>query len=301
MHCLLRGEVYLCSLKTGLKTESLNIKMKKVFKKFFKGEKISAANTNEIFIWPHNPDNHTKEKIRFLNGHAVISNIHQPSIIPYMPDPETATGTAVIIAPGGGHSELWINHEGHNVARWFCKHGIASFILKYRLAKEPGSAYKIHEHTLADMQQAIRFVRSNAKEWKINKSRIGVMGFSAGGELAALAAMHFDNGNNNADDEILKQSSYPNFQALIYPAGINNFRAVKNSPPLFLLGGFKDDAEISKGMAEMYLMYKSAGIPAELHIYANEGHGFGVLDNNSAAIADWPARFRDWLSASGFM
>ncbi len=279
--------------------------MKNLFRRQLSGDKISKSVTSEILLWPdHAPGSEgmtDREKTEIIGGEKIISCVHRPSIIPYLPLPAIATGAAVIIAPGGSHKELWIDHEGHNPARLFCDQGIAAFVLKYRLAKQAGSPYTIRGHALADMQRAIRLVRANAEAWKINTARIGVMGFSAGGEIAALSAIHFDEGDRNTADKILQQSSYPNFQVLIYPAGANNFKASKYSPPLFLLCGNNDDDEISKGVAEMYLMYKEAGIPAELHIYANEGHGFGVRKNNQAAVAKWPERVVDWLSATGFI
>ena len=155
--------------------------MENLFKRFFSVDKISRSGPDEILIWPEGapasegkPD---KEKTKIIEGEKIISGIHHPSIIPYLPSPEIATGTAVIIAPGGGHKELWVDHEGHSTARLFCDHGIAAFVLKYRLAKEAHSTYTIHDHALADMQRAIRLVRSNAEEWKINTASIGVMGF----------------------------------------------------------------------------------------------------------------------------
>src|SRR5213075_640289 len=108
-------------------------------------------------------------------------------------------GCAVIVAPGGGHRELWSDHEGHNVARWLSEHGIAAFVLKYRLARETNSNYTVDGHALADMQRALRLVRSRATEWGIATNRIGVMGFSAGGEVAFLSAQRFDSMNRSAD------------------------------------------------------------------------------------------------------
>lgn len=278
--------------------------MESPFKKLFSGVDMLKNGASEIAIWPDGPPGSEgkakKEKIKLFAVEKVISGIHYPSIIPYIPSPENSTGTAVIIAPGGGHKELWIDHEGHNPASFFCERGIASFVLKYRLASETNSTYTIQEHALADMQQAIRFVRSYANDWKINADRIGVMGFSAGGELASLAAMHFDGGNKNAHDTILQESDKPDFQALIYPAGTKHFKVLKDSPPLFLLCG-DDDREISAGVAKMYQMYKEAGISAEVHHYPDTGHGFGVRKNNNAIIAKWPERFVDWLSAYGFL
>ena len=116
-------------------------------------------------------------------GDHVLSNIHTPSITPYLPQPENATGAAVIIAPGGGHRELWVDHEGYAVAEWLSSHGIAGFVLKYRLAREKDSKYTVEGTELADMKRAVRIVRARSKEWGINPEHIGVIGFSAGGEV----------------------------------------------------------------------------------------------------------------------
>src|SRR5207237_3408666 len=151
-------------------------------------------------------------------GDHVVSNIHQPSITPYLPSKETATGAAVVIAPGGGHSELWMDHEGYNVAKWLSEHGVAGFVLKYRLARAKDSTYTIEGHSFADTQRALRLVRSRAAEWGVDPERIGVIGFSAGGELAALAGNRYDAGNDSAADPVDRLTSRPAFQALIYPA-----------------------------------------------------------------------------------
>src|SRR3954468_1745946 len=146
-----------------------------------------------------------------------ITNVHNPSILPYLPSKEKATGVGVIVLPGGGHRNLAISHEGYNVGEWLADHGIAAFVVKYRLAREPGSTYKIEVEALADTQRAIRLVRNRASEWNINPDAIGVMGFSAGGELASFASMRMDGPMENPTDAIDRQSAKPNFQALIYP------------------------------------------------------------------------------------
>jgi formylglycine-generating enzyme required for sulfatase activity len=127
------------------------------------------------------------------------------------------------------------------------------------------------------------------------------MGFSAGGEVAALSAMRFDQGNAAATDPIERQRSRPDFQALIYPGGSTRFEVAKDAPPLFLVGGYKDRPDIAEGIAKVYLKYKEAGVPAELHIYANVGHGFGMRPANSGAVAGWISRFDDWLADMGFL
>lgn len=218
-----------------------------------------------------------------------------------MPDKANAIGTAVIIAPGGGHRELWIDHEGYRPAKWFCDRGIAAFVLKYHLAYDSNSTYTIDKDELEDIQRAIRLVRSRSKEWNIDPGKIGVMGFSAGGEVAALSAMRFDSGNKFAVDPVDRQSSRPDFQALFYPGGTNKMDAVKNAPPLFIAGGSNDSPEMVEGMTKIYLKYKQSGLSAELHIYANTGHGFGMRSSNIGPVAGWPERFTEWLSAIGLM
>jgi acetyl esterase/lipase len=267
---------------------------------------ITTDEPTEIPLWPNGAPGSEgkagKEKIRIAEGgDHVVSNIHHPSITPYIPARDKATGAAVIIAPGGGHRELWIDHEGYNPAKWLSDKGIASFVLKYRLAKDSNSTYTIDQDELADIQRAIRLVRSRAKEWGIDTARIGVMGFSAGGELAALSAMRFDKGKENASDPLDRLSSRPAFQALIYPGNSSRFEVVQNAPPVFIVGGYKDRADIAEGIAKVYLKYKQADVSAELHIYANAGHGFGMRPTNKGAVTGWPDRFAEWLADMNFL
>ena len=257
-----------------------------------------CVNSQEIPLWKdlQPKTERLKEKIRITpSGDHVISNIHFPTIKPYLPDPAKATGIAVIVIPGGGHRELWIDHEGYNIAFWLKEKGIAAFVLKYRLAKDSASTYTIDGEELGDVQQAIRMVRSRSKEWGIRNNKIGVMGFSAGGEIAGLACMRFN--QNTLQNENIR----PDFQALIYPGGILRLDAVDNAPPLFLLGGYQDRDDISKGLAELYLKYKQRGIPAELHIYSKAGHGFGVKTTTQGAVKTWLSRFYDWLNDMGLL
>jgi len=231
-----------------------------------------------------------------------ISNVHNPSLTPYVPDAAKATGTAVIICPGGGHSKLCLGHEGYALAEWFRDRGIAAFVLKYRLAREKGSTYTVQDHAMADTRRAIRFVRSRAGEWHLKTDRIGILGFSAGGELAAYAAMKNDPSNKDAADPIDRQSSRPDFQALIYPGSSGSFKVEPGMPPVFLAAGYNDRPDIAEGLATLYMKYKTAKIPAELHIFANAGHGFGYRpDAKPSAAARWHERFREWLADSGFL
>lgn len=231
-----------------------------------------------------------------------VVNVHNPSITPYVPEAAKATGTAVIICPGGGHSKLCLGHEGYALAEWFQERGIAAFVLKYRLAREKDSTYTIQDHAMADARRAIRLIRSRAAEWHINPERLGILGFSAGGELAAFAAMKNDPGQKDATDPIEQQSSRPDFQALIYPGTSGLFEVEKGMPPLFIAAGYGDRKDISEGMATLYLKYKAAGVKAEMHMYANAGHGFGYkADAKPSGAARWPERFTEWLTDSGLL
>src|SRR5262249_27879058 len=145
-----------------------------------------------------------------------------PTLSVFLPPPEKATGAAVVIAPGGGHRELWVLHEGANPAKWLADHGGAAFVLKYRLRRGRGSPFKNAEQALQDGQRAIRLVRSRAKEWNVNPSRVGMMGFSAGGEVVAMVCNDSGKGKEDAADPVDRESARPDFQALVYsgPLGI---------------------------------------------------------------------------------
>ena len=241
------------------------------------------------------------EKVDRGEGKCNVTNVHHPSITPYLPKSDEATGTAIIIAPGGGHRMLCLGHEGDSLAEWFADHGIAAFVLRYRLAREEGSTYTVDEHAMADTRRAIRMVRSRGKEWNIQGDRIGILGFSAGGELAALAAMDSDGGNPDATDPIDRVSCRPDFQVLIYPGSSSRFTVKAGMPPVFIASGAKDRPDISLGMANLYLQYKEAGVPCELHIYSNAGHGFGYRPGTTSGAGDWPMRLREWLVDSQLM
>jgi endo-1,4-beta-xylanase len=254
----------------------------------------------EILLWPNGaPGSEGKtgaESLRITDqGDHVITDVNNPSIKPYYPAAGTNTGVAIIVIPGGGHSEIWITHEGYNPAKWFAEQGITCFVLKYRLAKAKSSTYTVDGDEVADLQRAIRLVKSRAAEWHIDTAKIGVMGFSAGGELAALSAMHYTGGNPNSPDIIEQQNDHPAFQVLMYPGNISRFEVSKSSPPVFIAGGNDDRTDISEGVAQLYLKYKQAGVPAELHIYAKVGHGFGIRATNTGAVTAWTQEVMFWL------
>ncbi len=251
---------------------------------------ILLAAADAIPIWPGvAPGSEGKPQtitVRLANGEHVLSGVHRPEITPYLPPAGKETGAAVLIIPGGGHRELWSDHEGHNVARWLAERGVAGFVLMHRLAREKDSTYTIEGESLADTLQALRVIRARASEWKIRPERVGVMGFSAGGELAALAAAR-------------EGDVRPAFQALIYPAIPKEMNLSKDTPPAFLACGENDRQNISQGLPELYLAMKKAGVSAELHVFANTGHGFGLRPALKGAVAGWPQRFYEWMQVRG--
>ncbi len=255
-------------------------------------------------LWPNGaPGSEArKDEPEKLDG-TNVTNVHNPSITPFIPAPDKATGVAMVICPGGGHSKLCLGHEGYALGEWFRDHGIAAFILKYRLARDKDShdAYTIQDHAMADARRAIRTVRTKAQEWGVKPDHIGIIGFSAGGELAEFAAMQSDAGKADAADPIERASSRPDFNALIYPGTSSLFNVEKGMPPVFIACGYGDRQDISEGMATLYLKYKQAGVKAELHIYSNVGHGFGYRPGTTSAAGDWVFRFQEWLADSGII
>jgi acetyl esterase/lipase len=271
---------------------------------FSQGFALAADVHPVISLWPKDSPalaaGGGAETVRLTeNGEHIVSNVHVPSITVYLPRVGSATGASVVVVPGGGHVELWMDHEGYRVAEFLADHGIAAFVLKYRLAREKGSHYTVEGDALPDLQRAIRMVRSRAAGWTLDTTRVGVIGFSAGGELAALSAARYDDGKAGSADPVARESSRPSFQALVYPAIPPGLNFSKDTPPAFLLGGAADQPAISQGLAELYLALRRAGAHAELHLYDGVGHGFGIRDDNTGPAAAWPQRFLEWLDQEG--
>lgn len=266
----------------------------------------AADRPAEIPLWPGGAPGSegktAKEAVTTsASGELSVSGIHSPSITPYLPAKENATGLAILVVPGGGHRVLAITHEGYNVAEWLRDRGIAAFVLKHRLAREAESTYKIEVESLADTRRALRLIRSHAAEWGIDPGRVGALGFSAGGELVTMASTRVEPGDTGAADPIDRQDARPTFQALIYPGRSGDIQPAKESPPAFMAAAYNDRQDISEGLAEAYLRFKRAGVPAELHIYGTGGHGFGQRATNQRPVGQWMARFEEWLVESGFL
>lgn len=225
-------------------------------------------------------------------GDHVVSNVHNPSLTVYLPK-QPGLHPAVIVIPGGGHRELWTDHEGHSIARFLNENGIAAFVLYYRLERAPNSTYKIEEHALADLQRAMRLVRSRAKEWSIDPAKIGTMGFSAGGQLALLGAMRFG--------VVDGQSSRPDFVALVYPGSWPEIKVDAQTPPMYLLAGSDDRPGVLTTLTQVYTALRAAKVPAELHLYDGVPHGFGLRASLAGPVAQWPTQFVDWLKVRKFL
>lgn len=239
--------------------------------------------------------------------HRVTRNVSDPTLSVFLPQPAVATGTGVVVCPGGAHHFLAVDHEGYDVARWLNERGIAAFVLKYRVIETPDddegfleARSRIGEGgrlrallathwplALADGQEAVRVVRLRAAEWGLEGGRIGIMGFSAGGHVAAGVALEGD-----ADSRV-------DFVAPIYGALWEDVVAPVGAPPLFLALAGDDPIAVGPCLA-LYGAWHAAGSPAEMHIYAQGGHGFGMVRQGLPSDG-WIERFGEWLRAQGLV
>jgi acetyl esterase/lipase len=247
----------------------------------------------------------------------------RPTLTVYRPWRTNVSGTAVIVAPGGGYGGLAANHEGRQVANWFNALGVTAFVLKYRL----GPRYH-HPIELGDAQRAIRLVRSRAKEFDVSPDRIGMMGFSAGGHLASTTATHFDGGNPGATDPIDHAGSRPDFVILGYPVITfdpayahggslknllgdnpdpkmvqelsNELHVTPQTPPTFLFTTSEDTVVPPENSVSFYLALHKAGVPAEMHVFEKGPHGVG-LALGDPALAEWPVLLSNWLRQRGLL
>jgi acetyl esterase/lipase len=231
-----------------------------------------------------------------------VKNIQNPSVTVFLPPREKSNGAAVLIIPGGGHRELVFNAEGRDPAVFLSRLGITAFALKYRLAREPNSPYKIEIHAKQDAYRAMRLIRSRAKDWNIDPNRVGVLGFSAGGEIVNLIAYGPGTGDPNAPDPIDRENGKPDFQMLIYPGPLGVPDVIPaDAPPAFMLVA-DDDADPSKTVLSLLEKYRKAGRPVEAHFFAQGSHAFNMgYRSKLASIKSWPQRMADWLSDSNFL
>lgn len=237
------------------------------------------------------------------------TNISKPTLTIFRPAKDRDTGASVLIAPGGGYNILAWDLEGEEVAQWLNTLGVTGMVLKYRVPRRPDQPKdKPPIGPLQDAQRAISLVRSQAGDWGLDPKRIGMLGFSAGGHLTAATATNFDRRSYEPIDAIDKVSCRPDFAILIYPAYLvekgkdqlaPDIRVNKETPSLFFAHA-GDDRVLADNSLFMYLAAKRAGVPAELHVYAAGGHGFG-LRPSAQPCSTWPQRCGDWLRTQGLL
>jgi acetyl esterase/lipase len=294
---------------------------------------FSWDETREIKLWPngtpHAPPKFGPEEIKergedgFVDRH--VRNIHVPTLTIYRPSADTAQNAAIVVCPGGGYHILALDKEGHDVARWLASRGIVGIVLKYRLPKPNGHVYP-PDAPLSDAQRAIRYARVHATDLGIHQDRIGILGFSAGGHLASTAATHFAKGDASASDPLDRVTSRPDFTVLVYPVttfdpkvghagsakslcGDNpspdlvhqycNDRHVNSmTPPTFLVHTSDDPVKVENSIA-FYQALRKAKVPAEMHIFSQGGHGYGIRKiwqgQKDPPVSKWPDLCEDWM------
>lgn len=230
-----------------------------------------------------------------------VRNIHRPSIIAFPALPAHNSGVGIVIFPGGGHRLLVWTNEGTKVATALNRMGISAFVVKYRLGRDEGSPYTIEGDAADDARRAVRWVRANAARYNIDPKRVGVMGFSAGGELVSLIANNPEPLNRPKTDAIDSQSARPDFQVLAFPGPIGiPGTAIEQAPPAFIVAGTLDPCCAGPSVA-LYEQLRKARRSAELHMYADSDHAFNLDESNRLSILHWPDRLHDWLADGGWL
>lgn len=278
-----------------------------------------------LHLWPKGQIPNYKPsgeyEIRDNSDIVRIRDVQEPLIEVYLPAKRNSTGQAVVICPGGGYRLLAWDWEGTDIAKWLNSQGIAAIVLKYRLPS-PASGIEPHITPMLDAQRAMRLVRHHAEEWGIEKHKIGILGFSAGGHLASTLSTHFDYGNSQSTDSIEQQSCRPDFSILMYPVISSepgfwhqgSFRALlgenpstelleyfssekqvkEDTPPAILIHSADDVSVPVKNSIVYFEALLNKGIPAELHVYPFGGHGFS-LALNQGYLSGWTERVMEWL------
>jgi acetyl esterase/lipase len=277
------------------------------------------AQDKVLKVWSNGAPNHNgmdepEEKFEGVR----VRNVSEAEMYVYLPEKERNTGAAVVICPGGGYWIEAMDHEGYQMAEWLQERGIAGIVLKYRLP------YGHHEIPSGDARQALRIVRNNATEWGIHPEKIGIAGSSAGGHLASTVGTRFDYGSPESNDPLEKISCHPDFMLLLYPVITfreefghmgsrknligegNNWQLVEQysnelhvtpeTPPTFLVLADDDKSVVPRNSVEFYLALKENNVPAEIHIFSEGGHGFGMNKKN-LPVDQWPELFLNWLKA----
>ncbi len=283
------------------------------------GSPAGAIEPQTIDLWPGLPPGDRKDMFPAEKNVAKstdkpvgdrpiikLTNVTHPILTLYKPQPSIDTGTAIIVCPGGGHSILAYDHEGTETAEWLAGIGITGIVLKYRVpARDPARRWL---GAVQDAQRAVSLVRSKAGEWGIDPKKIGMLGFSAGGETTGLTAIFDQQRQYAVVDKVDEQSSRPDFAMLIYPGGLWDSKAralkdyvqpTKNTPPMFLVHAFNDpvDCRNSTQLAEKL---KDVGVSCELHVFATGGHGYGMRQTGHP-VNSWPKLAQAWLKHQGYL
>ena len=276
---------------------------------------LSAQAGDPIRVWPgeapDEPVGIEAKKAKAVTGSDGVIRIpyvDTPELFYFPAPPDKTTGTCIILCPGGGYGKLAWNKEGTEIATWLNGLGVEAVVLKYRVPRRDRE--KPHPWPLQDLQRSIRIVRSKATEWKINVDRVGVMGFSAGGHLCAMASSYYGESFYKAIDSIDKLDPRPSFVSLIYPAYLGNARKDANTldslvkidvktPPTFI-AITHDDGDRAIFAALYYAELKRNRVSAELHVYSKGGHGYGLRPSPNP-VSSWPTRMEDWMRSSGWL
>jgi acetyl esterase/lipase len=279
----------------------------------------AIASSPVIELWPNGAPGEkrtlgeekdtTKPSDNLVAGKPLIrlGNVSKPTITLYRPPADKNTGTAVLVCPGGGYNILAMDLEGTEVCEWLNSIGVTGVLLKYRVPKREG--LERHAAPLQDAQRAVGLIRQRAAEWKLDSKRIGILGFSAGGHLAAAASCNYDRRTYPTMDDADAQSCRPDFAVLVYPAYLtvktNDDRIspelpiTTNTPPTFLAMSADDPVRVESALFYS-LALKNANVPVELHIYPKGGHGYG-LRRTQEPVTTWPDRVADWMRSRGLL
>jgi acetyl esterase/lipase len=247
-----------------------------------------------------------KTRVEITEPTRLITNVTRPTLTIYRPAKGKDTGAAVLICPGGGYWNLFWQIEGEEVAAWLNSLGVTGIILKYRVPRRPDEPKGVPaRRPLQDAQRAVSLVRSKAKAWGIDPERIGIMGFSAGGHLAIATATSFGQRTYKPQDDIDQVSCRPNFAIPVYPGYLKELLAKgmkvpAQTPPVFLAHGSADLISTPEHSVLMYLALKRAGVSAELHVYADTAHDFGVR-HSDRPYATWTRACAHWMRDQGFL
>ena len=250
----------------------------------------------------------TKPGEGLVGGKRVVrmGNVSIPTLTLYRPSKDKDTGAAVVVCPGGGYNILAMDLEGTEVCQWLNSAGVTAVLLKYRVPARKGM--ERYAAPLQDAQRALGLVRSHAAEWHIDPKRIGIMGFSAGGHLSAVASTRFEKRTYEPVDKADQVSCRPDFTMLVYPAYLigkegpdlsPELTVTSNTPPTFLVQAEDDNIRVENSLF-YYLALKKAGVPAEMHLFASGGHGYGLRVSDKAVIS-WPKRAGEWMRRLGVL